>query len=222
LLKNIFQMSDLYDILNVSRGASAEEIRNGYLSMSRIHHPDKAGVSSSSTSAFRNVNQAYKILSDDALREFYNKHGLEATLLAEIARLNTDPTVDGILVQLPLPAHIRAEAAIAAVDPAKDVDGFHPLNAGRLAAGQPGLVPCTPRGVMHLLAESGVALQGARALVLARTLASSSQTWTRRRTLTRTLTRRTRRRTPSRTPHASPCRRRWPTRRATQRASRRA
>ena len=92
----------------------------------------------------------------------------EATLLAEIARLNTDPTVDGILVQLPLPAHIRAEAAIAAVDPSKDVDGFHPLNAGRLAAGQPGLVPCTPRGVMHLLAESGVAPQGARALVLGR------------------------------------------------------
>ena len=92
----------------------------------------------------------------------------EAALLTEIARLNADPAVDGILVQLPLPAHIRAEAAIAAVDPAKDVDGFHPLNAGRLAAGQPGLVPCTPRGVMHLLAEAGVALQGARALVLGR------------------------------------------------------
>jgi methylenetetrahydrofolate dehydrogenase (NADP+)/methenyltetrahydrofolate cyclohydrolase len=92
----------------------------------------------------------------------------EAALLAEIARLNADPVVDGILVQLPLPAHIRAEAAIAAVDPAKDVDGFHPLNAGRLAAGEPGLVPCTPRGVMHLLAEAGVALRGARALVLGR------------------------------------------------------
>ncbi|MCA3413916.1 MAG: bifunctional methylenetetrahydrofolate dehydrogenase/methenyltetrahydrofolate cyclohydrolase FolD [Roseomonas sp.] len=92
----------------------------------------------------------------------------EAALLAEIARLNADPAVDGILVQLPLPAHIRAEAAIAAVDPAKDVDGFHPLNAGRLAAGEPGLVPCTPRGVMHLLAEAGVALRGARALVLGR------------------------------------------------------
>jgi methylenetetrahydrofolate dehydrogenase (NADP+)/methenyltetrahydrofolate cyclohydrolase len=92
----------------------------------------------------------------------------EAALLAEIARLNADPAVDGILVQLPLPAHIRAEAAIAAVDPNKDVDGFHPLNAGRLAAGEPGLVPCTPRGVMHLLAESGVALRGARALVLGR------------------------------------------------------
>lgn len=92
----------------------------------------------------------------------------EAALLAEIAKLNADPDVDGILVQLPLPAHIRTEAAIAAVDPAKDVDGFHPLNAGRLAAGQPGLVPCTPRGVMHLLAEAGVKLAGARALVLGR------------------------------------------------------
>jgi methylenetetrahydrofolate dehydrogenase (NADP+)/methenyltetrahydrofolate cyclohydrolase len=92
----------------------------------------------------------------------------EDDLLAEIARLNADPAVDGILVQLPLPAHIRAEAAIAAVDPRKDVDGFHPLNAGRLAAGEPGLVPCTPRGVMHLLAEAGVALRGARALVLGR------------------------------------------------------
>jgi len=92
----------------------------------------------------------------------------EADLLAEIARLNADPAVDGILVQLPLPAHIRAEAAIAAVDPLKDVDGFHPLNAGRLAAGEPGLVPCTPRGVMHLLAEAGVTLRGARVLVLGR------------------------------------------------------
>jgi methylenetetrahydrofolate dehydrogenase (NADP+) / methenyltetrahydrofolate cyclohydrolase len=92
----------------------------------------------------------------------------EADLLAEIARLNADPAVDGILVQLPLPSHIRAEAAIATVDPRKDVDGFHALNAGRLAAGEPGLVPCTPRGVMHLLAEAGVALRGARALVLGR------------------------------------------------------
>jgi methylenetetrahydrofolate dehydrogenase (NADP+) / methenyltetrahydrofolate cyclohydrolase len=92
----------------------------------------------------------------------------EAELLATIAELNADPAVDGILVQLPLPAQIRTDAAIAAVDPTKDVDGFHPLNAGRLAAGQPGLVPCTPRGVMHILAESGVALRGARAVVLGR------------------------------------------------------
>ncbi|MBX9697789.1 MAG: bifunctional 5,10-methylenetetrahydrofolate dehydrogenase/5,10-methenyltetrahydrofolate cyclohydrolase, partial [Acetobacteraceae bacterium] len=70
--------------------------------------------------------------------------------------------------QLPLPAGIDTAVVIAAVDPAKDVDGFHPVNAGKLAAGQPGLVPCTPRGVMHLLAEAGVALRGARALVLGR------------------------------------------------------
>ena len=92
----------------------------------------------------------------------------QAELLATIAALNADEAVDGILVQLPLPAHIATEAAIAAVDPAKDVDGFHPLNAGRLASGLPGLVPCTPRGVMHILAEAGVALRGARAVVLGR------------------------------------------------------
>ncbi len=92
----------------------------------------------------------------------------EAGLLATIAALNADDAVDGILVQLPLPPHIATETAIAAVDPAKDVDGFHPLNAGRLASGLPGLVPCTPRGVMHLLAESGARLRGARALVLGR------------------------------------------------------
>ncbi len=92
----------------------------------------------------------------------------EAELLATIASLNADDRVDGILVQLPLPAHVNTQAAIAAVDPVKDVDGFHPLNAGRLASGLPGLVPCTPRGVMHLLAESGARLRGARALVLGR------------------------------------------------------
>ena len=92
----------------------------------------------------------------------------EAELLATIAALNADAEVDGILVQLPLPPRLRAEVAIAAVDPAKDVDGFHPLNAGRLASDLPGLVPCTPRGVMHLLAETGLRLRGLRALVLGR------------------------------------------------------
>ena len=87
-------------------------------------------------------------------------------LLAQIAGLNVDRDVDGILVQLPLPGQIDAQAAINAVAPEKDVDGFHPINAGRLASGQPGPVPCTPRGVMHLLA--GVPLAGARAVVLGR------------------------------------------------------
>ncbi|MBV8402436.1 MAG: DUF167 domain-containing protein, partial [Acetobacteraceae bacterium] len=92
----------------------------------------------------------------------------EAELLASVARLNADPEIDGILVQLPMPSQIRARAVTEAIDPAKDVDGFHPLNAGRLAEGQPALVPCTPLGVMKLLQAAGTALDGARALVLGR------------------------------------------------------
>jgi methylenetetrahydrofolate dehydrogenase (NADP+)/methenyltetrahydrofolate cyclohydrolase len=91
-------------------------------------------------------------------------------LITRIARLNADPAVDGILVQLPLPSHIASQAVIEAVDPDKDVDGFHPLNVGRLAAGHPGLVPCTPAGVMRLLAEANIPLEGARALVLGRSM----------------------------------------------------
>ncbi len=92
----------------------------------------------------------------------------EAELLAVVARLNADAAVDGILVQLPLPPQIRARAVIEAIDPAKDVDGFHPVNVGRLHDGTATLVPCTPLGVMKLLAEAGVVLRGARALVLGR------------------------------------------------------
>ena len=92
----------------------------------------------------------------------------EEALITQIARLNADPAVDGILVQLPLPAHIDTQTVIEAVDPEKDVDGFHPLNVGRLASGHPALVPCTPLGVMKLLETSGTELSGARALVLGR------------------------------------------------------
>jgi methylenetetrahydrofolate dehydrogenase (NADP+)/methenyltetrahydrofolate cyclohydrolase len=92
----------------------------------------------------------------------------EVALLTEIHRLNADPAVDGILVQLPLPPAIRPAAVIDAIDPAKDVDGFHPWNTGLLATGRPALVPCTPRGVMQLLHASGIATSGKRALVLGR------------------------------------------------------
>jgi methylenetetrahydrofolate dehydrogenase (NADP+)/methenyltetrahydrofolate cyclohydrolase len=92
----------------------------------------------------------------------------EAALLAELARLNADPSVDGILVQLPLPVGIDPQRVVAAIDPAKDVDGFHPLNVGALAAGQPRLVPCTPLGVMRLLEAAGVRIAGARVVVLGR------------------------------------------------------
>ena len=92
----------------------------------------------------------------------------EAALLDRIAEFNADGEVDGILVQLPLPPQIRQEAVVDAIEPLKDVDGFHPVNAGLLATRQPSLVPCTPKGVMHLLREAGVTLSGARALVLGR------------------------------------------------------
>ncbi len=92
----------------------------------------------------------------------------EAELLSCIAGLNDDAAVDGILVQLPLPAHIRVGVIVAAIDPAKDVDGFHPLNVGRLAEGTPFLAPCTPTGVMRLLAAANVVAAGARAVVLGR------------------------------------------------------
>ena len=92
----------------------------------------------------------------------------EAALLAIVAGLNADPDVDGILVQLPLPPHIRARAVIEAIDPAKDVDGFHPVNVGRLQDGLAALVPCTPRGCLKLIALSGVPVRGARAVVLGR------------------------------------------------------
>jgi methylenetetrahydrofolate dehydrogenase (NADP+)/methenyltetrahydrofolate cyclohydrolase len=92
----------------------------------------------------------------------------ETALLAELGQLNADPEIDGILVQLPLPLGIRPEAVIDLIDPAKDVDGFHPRNAGLLAAGRPALVPCTALGVMKLLEAAGVSPSGRRALVLGR------------------------------------------------------
>ncbi|HZO06149.1 MAG TPA: bifunctional methylenetetrahydrofolate dehydrogenase/methenyltetrahydrofolate cyclohydrolase FolD [Solirubrobacterales bacterium] len=100
-------------------------------------------------------------------------HGLEAAtseedLLALVRALGADDEVDGILVQLPVPEHIDPDAVVAAIDPAKDVDGLTPTNAGLLAHGTPGLVPCTPAGVMELLAHEGVELEGAEAVVVGR------------------------------------------------------
>ncbi len=92
----------------------------------------------------------------------------EADLLRIVADLNADPEVDGILVQLPLSEHIRARAVLEAIDPAKDVDGFHPINVGRLHDGLATLAPCTPRGCMKLIELAGVSVRGARAIVLGR------------------------------------------------------
>jgi methylenetetrahydrofolate dehydrogenase (NADP+)/methenyltetrahydrofolate cyclohydrolase len=102
-------------------------------------------------------------------------HKLPATttqgeLAALVDALNRDPLVDGILVQLPLPPALDADAVIGTLDPAKDVDGLHPASLGYLAQGRPRFVPCTPRGCMHLLAEVGAELVGARAVVIGRSL----------------------------------------------------
>src|SRR4051794_34529869 len=100
-------------------------------------------------------------------------HGIEASIREEelldlVRELGEDDEVDGILVQLPLPAQIDADAVVAAINPQKDVDGLTPVNAGLLAHGTPGLVPCTPAGVVELLARGGVDVEGAEAVVVGR------------------------------------------------------
>jgi methylenetetrahydrofolate dehydrogenase (NADP+)/methenyltetrahydrofolate cyclohydrolase len=102
-------------------------------------------------------------------------HGLDASVGAQglldlVDELNADDGVDGILVQLPLPSGIDQDAVIAAIDPAKDVDGLTAGSAGLLAQGRPGLVPCTPQGVMELLAHAGVEPDGAEAVVVGRSI----------------------------------------------------
>jgi len=94
----------------------------------------------------------------------------QAELLALVRELGRRRDVHGILVQLPLPPPLDARAVIETLPPEKDVDGLHPVNQGRLLAGEPGLRPCTPLGVLHLIDETGVALKGARAVVVGRSL----------------------------------------------------
>ena len=92
----------------------------------------------------------------------------ESKLLALVEELNRDDSVDGILVQMPLPQQINPRAVLEAIDPRKDVDGFHPLNVGRLSAGKESIPPCTPAGCMELLRRSGTAISGADAAVVGR------------------------------------------------------
>ncbi len=94
----------------------------------------------------------------------------QSDLLALLAKLNADPLVDGILVQMPLPPHIDSQVVVAAIDPAKDVDGLHPVNAGYLAQGIEALVPCTPKGCMIMLERIKAQVAGASALVIGRSI----------------------------------------------------
>jgi len=94
----------------------------------------------------------------------------QAELLDLIESLNADPDVHGILVQLPLPDHIDEQEVIAAISPAKDVDGFHPVNLGSLVAGRHGFVPCTPAGIIRLIKSTGVEIQGKECVVVGRSV----------------------------------------------------
>ncbi len=116
----------------------------------------------------RNKHKACEEAGMRSLHQALPATASEEELLALIARLNAEDEVDGILVQLPVPEQIDPEAVVAAIDPGKDVDGLTPTNAGLLASGAPGLVPCTPAGVMELLRHQGVELEGAEAVVVGR------------------------------------------------------
>jgi methylenetetrahydrofolate dehydrogenase (NADP+)/methenyltetrahydrofolate cyclohydrolase len=91
-----------------------------------------------------------------------------AEMLALVSQLNAREEIDGILIQLPLPAQVDTKALLDAIDPAKDVDGFHPVNAGRVQAGRPALAPCTPAGVIEILKRSGTPISGQHAVVVGR------------------------------------------------------
>jgi methylenetetrahydrofolate dehydrogenase (NADP+)/methenyltetrahydrofolate cyclohydrolase len=116
----------------------------------------------------RNKAQAAREAEVEAFDHRLPASASQAELLKLVAQLNRDPRVDGILVQLPLPAQIDERAVIEAIDPAKDVDCFHPVNVGRLWSGLPSPLPCTAAGVMRLIAEAGTPLKGARATVIGR------------------------------------------------------
>lgn len=117
------------------------------------------------------VRNKIKACADTGIRSLEFRMPAETTqqqLLAKIAELNADENVDGILVQLPLPKQINADAVISAIAPAKDVDGFHVANAGALVTGKQGFVPCTPFGVMRLIEKSGVNPRGKSAVIIGR------------------------------------------------------
>ena len=117
------------------------------------------------------VRNKLRATAEAGMRSVEVRRGVEVSqraLLDIVEGLNADPDVDGILVQLPLPDHIDAGAVLQAIDPAKDVDGFHPVNAGRLAVGLPGLVPCTPLGCLLLIESALGDIAGLDAVVIGR------------------------------------------------------
>lgn len=114
-----------------------------------------------------------KVRTSEELGLYSERHALDETATTEdilelVKRLNEREDVDGILVQLPLPKHVKEQPVIEAIDPEKDVDGFHPMNVGRLALGQRVLAPCTPAGIIELLERSQVPISGSHAVIVGR------------------------------------------------------
>jgi methylenetetrahydrofolate dehydrogenase (NADP+)/methenyltetrahydrofolate cyclohydrolase len=152
------------------RGERAEEVRKHVDAGKRP--PCLAvvlvGDDPASASYIKGKRRACKRTGMDSVERDLPADASEADVLALVDELNRDAAVDGILVQLPLPPGIRPEAVAEAVDPAKDVDGLHPLNSGRLLQGVPGLYPCTPLGIIEILDRHEIPIEGARAVVLGR------------------------------------------------------
>ncbi len=126
------------------------------------------GEDPASASYVRGKQKAALEVGIDAETLTYESDISEAELLRVIDRLNRDAGVDGILVQLPLPAHIDEQKVIYALDPDKDVDCFHPANVGRIMIGEPRFLPCTPAGIMEMLRRTGIETRGARAVIVGR------------------------------------------------------
>ena len=129
------------------------------------------GDNPASQAYVRNKDKTAKELGIYSVKKELPVATTQAELIAIVQELNADPAIHGILVQSPPPPHIDERAVIEAIDPRKDVDGFHPMNVGKLALGDPdAFVPCTPLGVQRLLVEAGVDTHGARAVVLGRSM----------------------------------------------------
>ncbi len=128
------------------------------------------GDDPASASYIKGKRRACQRIGMDSLERALPADAGEADVLRCVGELNQSEKVDGILVQLPLPAGVRASRVVAAIDPAKDVDGLHPQNGGRLLAGEPGLYPCTPLGILEILRRYQVPLEGAHAVVIGRSL----------------------------------------------------
>ncbi len=149
-----------------------QELRTKVSSLEQANHrvPGLAvvlvGNDPGSSIYVRNKQRDCKEVGIKSETRLFDEDVSQQELLAVISQFNADPTIDGILVQLPLPDHIDNLAILEAIDPNKDVDGFHPYNVGRLVLRHPGLRPCTPMGVMQLLERTGIATMGKDATVI--------------------------------------------------------